>query len=238
MTTRAPRTHRLEALEAVALRREHPSLSRISGFSDGVYAFAITLLILAIRIPHPSDSDATQGLLSLLAQQWRSYVAFVISFMYIGNTWANHRIMFGKFERGDQPLVGLNLLHLMIGGAFMPIPTAILGSWIGSSDHQDQVVAAAFYGMTAVVAGLTFSLMWWYAAYWARLTHPELTPDRRRAHTIAWGLAIPVMAILTAIAFLSPTIAFAGYIVVIVVYMFPITAIVAWKDRRHRSAAK
>jgi len=58
-----------------------------------VFAFAITLLILAIRIPHPTDADAGQGLLTLLTQQWRSYVAFVLSFMLIGINWANHRVM-------------------------------------------------------------------------------------------------------------------------------------------------
>ncbi|HEV3309387.1 MAG TPA: TMEM175 family protein, partial [Chloroflexota bacterium] len=69
-------------------RPEDPTLARLTAFSDGVFAFAITLLILAIRIPHPNDTDANQGLLPLLTQEWRSYLAYVISFMLVGINWA------------------------------------------------------------------------------------------------------------------------------------------------------
>lgn len=75
-----------------------------------MFAFAITLLILAIRIPHPNDADANQGLLSLLTQQWRSYLAFVLSFMLVGINWANQRVMFKTFARASHLLVWLNLL--------------------------------------------------------------------------------------------------------------------------------
>jgi hypothetical protein len=98
---------------------EHPSLVRIGAFSDAVFAFAITLLILAIRIPHPTDADADQGLFTLLTREWRSYLAFVLSFMLVGINWANHRVMFKTFARADQTLVWLNLLYLMVV-AFTP----------------------------------------------------------------------------------------------------------------------
>src|SRR6266436_6063788 len=128
--------------DASASHSEHPSLARIGAFSDGVFAFAITLLILAIRIPHPTDADAGQGLLTLLTQEWRSYLAFVLSFMLVGINWANHRVMWSKFARSDHQLIWLNLLYLMVGVAFMPIPTAVLGAWLGSSNNENQVVAA------------------------------------------------------------------------------------------------
>jgi uncharacterized membrane protein len=129
---------RTESVAPGAAHGEHPSLQRIGGFSDGVFAFAITLLILAIRIPDPRDPDAGGGLLPLLTQQWRSYLAFAMTFMLIGVTWANHRVPFFKFARADTALVWLNLLNLMIGGVFMPIPTAVLGRWLGSSSYQDR----------------------------------------------------------------------------------------------------
>src|SRR6202051_1541401 len=80
---------------------EDPSLARIGAFSDGVFAFAITLLVLTIRIPHPSDADAGTGLLTLLFQQWRNFMAFVLSFMLVGINWAHHRVMFSKFARAN-----------------------------------------------------------------------------------------------------------------------------------------
>ena len=69
---------------ATSERADDPSLARIGAFSDGVFAFAITLLVLTIRIPHPSDTDAATGLLTLLTQQWRNFMAFVLSFMLVG----------------------------------------------------------------------------------------------------------------------------------------------------------
>src|SRR5712691_7672937 len=165
-----------------------PSLARIGAFSDGVFAFAITLLILAIRIPHPTDADANEGLLSLLTDQWRSYLAFVLSFMLVGINWANHRVMLAAFVRADHVLVWLNLLYLMLGVAFMPVPTAVLGAWLGSPGNQ--VVAAVFYGAAATVGGLVYNLLWWYAAYAANLTSPTFSaPAPRLYHRLGAGPA-------------------------------------------------
>src|SRR5277367_2562541 len=102
---------------------DDPTLARIAAFSDGVFAFAITLLIMTIRIPQPTDADAGRGLLILLTQQWRSYLAFALSFMLVGINWANHRVMFATFARANHTLIWLNLLYLMVGVAFMPLPT-------------------------------------------------------------------------------------------------------------------
>jgi uncharacterized membrane protein len=212
--------------------RDDPSLARIGAFSDGVFAFAITLLILAIRIPHPTDADAQQGLLALLTGQWRSYLAFVLSFLLVGINWTNHRVMFATFARTDHTLVWLNLLYLMLGVAFMPIPTAVLGAWLGSPHNE--VVAAVFYGAAATVGGLVYNLVWWYGAYGAKLTTPALRAQHRRAKTLAWGSAPLVIAALTAVAFARPTLAVAGYVAVVVAYILPLARLVALGQRRRR----
>src|SRR6266446_3844655 len=211
---------------------EDPSLARIGAFSDGVFAFAITLLILAIRIPQPTDADANRGLLTLLIQQWRSYLAFVLSFMLVGINWANHRVMFATFVRANHALVWMNLLYLMLGVAFMPVPTAVLGAWLGSPNNQ--VVAAVFYGGAATVGGLVYNLLWWYAAYAAKLTSPALSARERRALTLAWGPAPLVVAALTAVAFASPPLAVAGYVATVFVYILPVPRLVALGQRRRR----
>ena len=208
-------------------RTDDPSLSRIGAFSDGVFAFAMTLLILAIRIPHPTDDDAGRGLLSILTSEWRSYVAFALSFVLVGINWTNHRVMWSKFQRSDHQLVWLNLLYLMLGVAFMPIPTAVLGAWLGSSDNTNQVVAAVFYGIAATIGGLSYNLVWWYGAYVAKLTHPELSPRVRRAHTMAWGVAPLVGAALTLLAFFNPGLAVAGFVILVLAYVLPLPRLVA-----------
>src|SRR6202521_6086303 len=96
--------------ETGAEHSDDPSLARVGAFSDAVFAFAITLLILAVRIPHPTDTDASHGLLTLLTDQWRNYLAFVLSFMMIGMNWTNHRALFKTFVRADHTLIWLNLL--------------------------------------------------------------------------------------------------------------------------------
>jgi uncharacterized membrane protein len=217
----------------IAQRADDPSLDRIGAFSDGVFAFAITLLVLTIRIPHPTDADANQGLLTLMTQQWRSYLAFILSFMLVGINWANHRVMFSTFARANHTLVWLNLLYLMLGVAFMPVPTAVLGAWLGSPGNQ--VVAAVFYGAAATVGGLVYNLLWWYGAYAAKLTSPALSARERRAHSIAWGPAPIAVAALTFVAFVSPRLAVAGYVATVFVYVLPVPSLVALKQRRHRA---
>jgi uncharacterized membrane protein len=219
--------------DGAAAHSENPTLTRIGAFSDGVFAFAITLLILAIRIPHPDDSDAGRGLFTLLTDQWRSYLAFVLSFMLVGINWANHRVMFKTFVRADNTFVWLNLLYLMVGVAFIPVPTAVLGTWLGS-DHANQVVAAVFYGAVGTVGGMTYLVLWWYGAYVAKLTSPALTSRMRRAHTLAWAPAPFVVGVLTLIAFASPAVAVAGYVLVILVYVLPVPRLVAAGRQRWR----
>jgi len=209
-----------------------PSLARLSAFSDGVFAFAITLLVLTIRIPHSTDADAGAGLRALLIQQWRNYLAFVLSFMLVGINWANHRVMFSKFARSSHVLVWLNLFYLMVGVAFMPIPTAILGDWIGNP--QNQVIAAVFYGAASIVGGIAFNMVWWYGAYAGKLTSPGLTAGERRAHTIAWSIAPLAVVTLTAIAFVNPMLAVAGYVAIVVFYVLPVPGLVALHQRRKK----
>jgi len=212
---------------------EDPSLARIGAFSDGVFAFAITLLILAIRIPQPTDVDAGHGLLTLLTQQWRSYLAFVLSFMLIGINWANHRVMFSTFVRANHTLVWLNLLYLMMGVAFMPVPTAILGYWLGSPNNQ--VVAAVFYGTSATLGGLIYNFLWWYGAYIGKLTSPTLSASQRRAHTIAWAPAPFVAAVLTVVAFVNPPLAVVGFLAIVFVYILPVPRLIALKQQFRRT---
>jgi uncharacterized membrane protein len=217
------------------LKRDDPSLGRIGAFSDGVFAFAITLMILAIRIPHPTDPDSTQGLLALLTQQWRSYIAYALSFMLIGINWTNHRIMFTNFDRVDHTLVWLNLLYLMCV-AFMPIPTAVLGAWLGNP--QNQVVAAVFYGGAVTFVGLIFNLLWWYGAYSAKLTSRTLSASQRRALTTAWAPAPAMCVGLTLLAFINPPLAVVGYVVIVFAYVLPIPRLLAMVRRSNSRKRK
>src|SRR5918993_3965261 len=102
------------------------STQRIEAFSDGVFAIAITLLILDLRIPAREGSDAA-GLLNAILGLWPSYFAYALSFTMIGIYWANHHYLFKLFAKTDHGLNLLNLLLLMFI-AFLPFPTHVLGT--------------------------------------------------------------------------------------------------------------
>jgi uncharacterized membrane protein len=129
--------------------------SRVEAFSDGVFAIAITLLILEIKIPKPSDGALGNQLL----RQWPSYFAFLISFAFIGVMWINHHRLFTHIKRCNNTLMILNLL-LLLGVTIVPFPTAVLASHIG---FPDQRTAALLYNGVYVFIAIIFNLLWRYA---------------------------------------------------------------------------
>src|SRR5215471_19607886 len=130
--------------------------SRIEAFSDGVFAIAITLLVLEIKIPTPAKGPLSVALL----QQWPSYLAFIMSFAFIGIMWINHHRLFTHIRRSNDVLLILNLL-LLLGVTAVPFPTAVLAAYLG--DH-DQKVAAALYNGTYFVIAVFFNMLWRYSA--------------------------------------------------------------------------
>lgn len=129
--------------------------NRIEAFSDGMFAIAITLLILEIKVPAPGSG----GLGKALLQQWPSYLAFLLSFFYIGVMWMNHHRMFTHIRRSNDTLLILNLL-LLLGVTAVPFPTAVLAAHLGTPDQR---TAALFYNGVYVVIALFFNVLWRYA---------------------------------------------------------------------------
>jgi uncharacterized membrane protein len=199
-------------------RAQQRDLGRVEAFSDGVFAFAITLLVLGIRIPKPSDADAAEGLHQVLLQQWPSYVAFALTFSLVGIVWTDHRLMFKHFVRTDHVLVWLNLLVLM-SVVFLPVPTAVLGTWVAT--NRNRLTAVLFYGGTWFVAGIILNLLWWYGAYWGRLAAAEFTEQQRRQLTRRWLGGPMLYGVCLALAFIDPRISIAGYVLIAIVYLLP-----------------
>lgn len=136
---------------------------RIEAFSDGVFAIAITLLILEIR--PPAEVARTQGLTHALLMLWPSYFAFATSFFTIGIMWLNHHRLFTMIGCTDHTLMLLNLL-LLLGVTFLPFPTTVLAGFLGTEAER---TAAIFYSGTFVYIAVVFNLLWRYAATNGRL---------------------------------------------------------------------
>ena len=129
---------------------------RVEAFSDGVFAIAITLLVLEFKVPHPSDHGSNADLFHSLLALWPSLVAFLGSFAAILIMWINHHGMFRMIHRTDSPFLYANGLLLLIV-TFVPFPTAVLAEYLGKPGEH---AAAAFYIGTFVIGSLTWNLTW------------------------------------------------------------------------------
>jgi uncharacterized membrane protein len=150
-------------------RMEEKETSRLEAFSDGVFAVAITLLVLNIKIPG-IDVPASQlpndtQLWSTLLNEWPMLAAYTTSFATIGVMWINHHRLYTHIKRTNTMLMLLNLLLLLII-VFVPVPTALVAEYLV---HPDQHAAALLYSGTMIILAICFNLLWRYASYHNRL---------------------------------------------------------------------
>lgn len=158
-------------------RSEEKETGRLEAFSDGVFAIAITLLIL--QIPLPDEAKNTPSLLTQLGNQWATYLAYLVSFLTILIMWVNHHIIFRLIHRTDQFFLILNGLLLMVI-TFVNYPMAVLARSLQSPDRPglsaDQHTAALFYNGTFIVIAIIYNLLWRYASHNRRLLSKSADP--------------------------------------------------------------
>ena len=151
-------------------RDDSLTTQRIEAFSDGVFAIAITLLVLEIRLPE-HDSKVIVPLAKALVDLIPSFFAYILSFAMIGTYWVNHHYIFSIYRQTNHVFNLLNVLFLMCI-AFLPFPTAVLGSHLSNVDKQQ--TAVAFYTFGLLLPSAAWLLMWLYASYRGRLIDPLL----------------------------------------------------------------
>jgi len=199
-------------------------MGRILALSDGVFAIAITLLILEIAIPATrGHTDLPKALLEL----WPRYLAYVLSFVVIARFWVTHHLAFRLIGRYDAVLMWLNLVLLMFV-AFLPFPTAVLG------EHNGSPAAAVLYAAAVILAGTASAAYWWYASGPGRLLRPGVARAQVRALR-ARGVSGPAFFALT-----LPVALFAPYAAEILwLLVFPLTrvAYVWFLDEEHHRQA-
>jgi uncharacterized membrane protein len=160
---------------------------RLEAFSDGVFAIAITLLILTIQVP---SLQVNRGhLYAALKEQWPSYAAYLISFVFILVMWVNHHNLFRLIRRTDHTFLLLNGL-LLLFVTFVPFPTALLAEYIRSTSPNDRAVALAVFNGTYILLAVAFNLLWRYASYHRRLlgkrADPLLVQEVNRRFGFGW----------------------------------------------------
>jgi uncharacterized membrane protein len=178
----------------------------VEAFSDGVFAIAITLLVLGIRLP-PAGAPLGRALLD----QWPAYFAYAVSFLSIGIIWISHHRLFELIGRSNTTFAFINVVFLMVI-AFIPFPTDVLAQRLGNG--VDAQLAVALYGVTLTVMSIMFVVMRLYASSrGGHLFRPDLQPASGRSLLPSLiapliYLAITLTAIVSAIL---PMILFVAY---------------------------
>jgi uncharacterized membrane protein len=199
---------------------------RLEAFSDGVFAIAITLLVLDIAIP----ASAEAHLLRSVADLWPSYLGYVVSVSTIGAMWLGHVAITEYLERTDVGFVRLNLLLLLVI-AFLPFPTRLFADYIGKDSPER--VAATVYGLSLLLASTLLLVLWRYAIR-NRLVRPDAADEEVQFLTnrLTPGLAGYLVLIIAGL--FVPVVAVIGYLAVALYYIIPFrgSGSIPWRRSR------
>jgi uncharacterized membrane protein len=194
------------------------SSDRLEAFSDGVFAIAITLLTLDLKVPH---GDLPAGLIRM----WPSYLAFLISFLIVGVVWLNHHTMCSYLRRVDRTLLVINLLLLM-NVAFIPFSTRVLAEAM-STGHGERS-AAVFYGLTLTLGGIPFNALWIYASGGHRHLSSAITPEQAATLRRHFMMGPLLYLAATLVGLLSAVASMAIFGVLLVFYMIEALGSPGW----------
>ncbi|HEY9877049.1 MAG TPA: TMEM175 family protein [Leptolyngbyaceae cyanobacterium] len=161
------------------MKRDKLGLARIVFFTDAVFAIAITLLALNLRLPQSVHSSGLAHNLQDLIPQYQSYAT---SFCVIGLYWISHHHYFRFIRRYNYTFVGINIALLM-GIAFLPFATSVL------DDYSNQRSAVVFYALCMATTGFLKTLLWYYASHQFRLVSRFTSPQR--IQRLTWRAMIP-----------------------------------------------
>jgi uncharacterized membrane protein len=199
--------------------------TRLEAFSDGVFAIAITLLVLELHVPtDPAD------LLHELAAEWASYLGYFVSFAFIGGVWMAHSNLTRFTKATDQVMMGLNLV-LLLFVSFLPFTTSLLANHLDDSGAH---IAVVVFGINLTLASLMVNVMFGYAGRAEGVAADDAADDELLAFDRQRRSAVILQAVATLIGLVIPFLAVVIYLVIsLLVLVDPI-----WRAERKRRADK
>ena len=186
--------------------------SRFEAFTDSVFAFASTLLILGIALPvlrSPSEPQLRDALLRL----WPNALSFALSFAVIGIMWQNHHALFRFVERIDRMTVALNL-GLLAGTVFIPFATSVLGSYPAMRP------STFLYGLVLSYCSICYNLLLRHLIR-GNAFGTNLSPARISASIRAYAVGLATYLVATLLALVLPLLSFAAYVAITIYYFVP-----------------
>ena len=196
-------------------------LDRFNSFTDGVFAIAITLLVLELSVPALGSR-----LLPSLAGQWQEFLGYLISFVFIGGMWVSHAGMTKLMRHADSLAYGIDLLMLLFVGV-LPFSTDLMVTHLSGPDVEAAVI---IYGVNVLLASLCLSLLMFYIASERSLVVDGVADETLEAKVRQRWVVIALNVVAIALAVVSPVAAVGVYLVM----TFVALALPLIHLRRHR----
>lgn len=173
---------------------------RIEGFSDGVFAIAITLLVLDLHVPEENSIHNGSDLIIFLKNQWTAFLAFILSFFSIFIMWINHHKIFKQIYRRNSAITYANGLILFLVCA-VSYPTALLARYF---DGEASSFVVAIYTGIFVLINMSYNLLWYHASKNKELLRPGITDVAIKKIHNNYLYGLPIYLIALAISFWIP----------------------------------
>jgi len=129
--------------------------SRIESLSDGIFAFAMTLMVISLAVPPISYEDAPALLPGILAGMYGQFIIFIIAFFVISSYWVSHHQILRSVRFVNDQLIKINILFLFFI-VLIPFTTATSG------DYTNVLEAVILFHVNLLIASLMLTFLWWY----------------------------------------------------------------------------
>lgn len=183
--------------------------NRVINFSDAVFAFAATLLVLKIDLPQLNPGFEQTELVRSMIHLWPQYFANIVSFLVIGYYWLTHHIIFGMVKKFTRTLVWLNIIFL-IALSFLPFPVDLYG------DYPKVPLVVVFYSASLAIVGYLLAIVWWYASHNHRLVDKKVTDRKIKFLTIKILVAPVVFTLSIPLVYIHPYLVQLSWVFIIV----------------------
>jgi len=199
--------HQEAAAARASASSDQKETGRLEAFSDGVFAIAITLLVLDFKVPKPADLPAgpgafgAHGLLAALLTQWPTLLAYLTSFLSILVMWVNHHLLFSLVRRTDHLFLYLNGL-LLLFVTFVPFPTALVAAYL---ERPGATAAAALYSATYFCIAIVYNLLWRHASRDRRLLDSGASAVAIEEIDRSYRFGLPLYGLAFVLAFVQLT---------------------------------
>jgi uncharacterized membrane protein len=215
--------------EDVSLEAPPVPPDRLNTLADGVFAIAMTLLVLKLGVPVATAED---DLGARIADMWPDFLMYGLSFLVLGVFWLVHHMIFDVIERSDTKLVWLNILFLMFG-SLIPFSTALIG------EHEATTITALFYGLNMLVMFFMGWSIWVYATSGEPNVAVHAQADWARGVSTMGLIYFAGFSVPLALAFISPIASMIIYGVIVLVFIgFTVVgkgdAVLVWRTARTR----